>query len=123
MKRTRTVGTVLAAASATTLLVLFVGTSLVYRSPTESCFYAERPPGALLSEAANPIGELLWLPLGVSCTYPSESGGTITVGPDPTLTVVATALLVVCLAGFTLLAASRRFGNGRVGPVELRELV
>lgn len=96
-------GVVSVAAGALSLILIAMMLSVVLRfadaAAAQSACLLSSPPGALVSEASNPIGELSAFPLGLRCTFPSADGGTVVAPPDLSLTFVAVggvALAVIC---------------------------
>jgi hypothetical protein len=103
LKLRRALGWTLSVSGAAALLVLLTVVSLIYRNPANNCLYAQAPEGALVSEAAQPSGRLSWIPLGLECTFPAATGGTIAVPPDPSLTLGAIGFFALFGVGLLLL--------------------
>ena len=78
------------------------------------CMLAGAPGSAVTDESATTVGELSGWPLGLRCIFPTADGGTMTVGPDFSLTLVAmasVALAIGCGAAWILSREHRRQAN------------
>ena len=107
----------IAGALALVLAAIVMGVLLRYAddgAAQSACQQSGGPPGALVSEAAQPVGELSAWPLGLRCVFPEADGGNIAVAPDFSLTFVAiagVALAVVCGAAWTFGRERRRLAS------------
>ncbi len=81
------------------------------RNPDYSCLQAPGPFDLSKVVPEGGTGEWTWWPTGLTCRYPTKSGGQFVVGPAPVLSVALAAgsvLLVGGLAGCVVLSVRRR---------------
>jgi hypothetical protein len=107
-RKYRIIGWLLVAVGTSGVLILLTGVSLFYRNPDASCLYRVAPPGAEVSEAITPTGQVLWMPIGLECRYPAEDGSLLVVPPDAVLTYIVVALAAVAIVGCCFLLVRNR---------------
>jgi hypothetical protein len=81
------------------------------RNPGYSCLQSDGPFDLSKVVPEGGTGEWTWWPTGLTCRYPTKSGGQFVVGPAPVLSVALAAgsvLLVGGLAGCVVLSVRRR---------------
>lgn len=106
-------------AGALALILAAIVTALISRysdagAAQSDCMVGSAPSDAATDESAHVAGELSGWPLGLRCIYPTADGGTTTVGPDFSLTLVAiasVALAMGCGASWIFSRERRRQAN------------
>lgn len=111
-----------AVVAATASIVLFAN-AYANRNPDYSCAVLQVDAESLGIDAESLYseGSWNWWPPGLRCTFSALDGGRVTVGPDPSLSVVLALALVGTLAVLTGLAGLAGSHRRRLGGTPSRD--